>query len=209
MENSGTAQQLPLDRLEPADDEDRLRRALFYCHCLHLYSKRTIELLLNRCDAGEFGPTLQERVPQLTDWQLESAYKLITCIHAHMAGLDHCAEDTPPWVLDFFSDIARETDELFPTPAAFDVIQKHGSWKREKMVRDVAAHTSEILKFTEAEGAPAGTAELCTSGSHNDEFNAQLGQFLIDSASYRSELLLFALSQPIEALRRHLEVFNG
>ena len=70
MENSGTAQSIPLDRLEPKNEEDRMRRALFYCHCLHLYSKRSIELLIGRIESGELSEELQEQVPQLTDWKL-------------------------------------------------------------------------------------------------------------------------------------------
>ncbi len=189
MEDPRTAQQIAIERLQPAQAEDQLRRALFYCHCLHQYSKRTLELLISRCDSGEFGLQIQEQVPLLSDSQLESSYKLLTCISLHMTGLDNSGETASDWLLEFFSDAASETDELFESPTAMSIIQKHGSWKRDRMIHDVANNVCEILKFSEG----------------NEAFNQQLEQFLVETASYRSELLLFALSQPIEALRRHLD----
>lgn len=184
-----TAQQSAIERLRPTGPEDQLRRALFYCHSLHQYAKRSLEVLIARGDSGEFGPQIQQQVPLLTDWQLESSYKLLTCISLHMTGLDNSGETTSAWLLEFFSDAASETDELFASPTAMSVIQKHGSWKRDRMIRDVATNVSEILQFSK----------------ENELFNQQLEQFLVGTASYRSELLLFALSQPLEALRRHLD----
>jgi hypothetical protein len=186
-------QEVNWERLQPKDDEDRNRRALFYCHCIHAYSKRTLDLLLTRADSGEFGEALQEQIPLLNDWQLESAYKILTCISLHMAGLDHGGNEAPTWLIYFFSEAAQETDELFPEPPAIEIIGKHGSWKREKMVSDVAKHASQLLGLTE--GA--------------EQFQSTLAQVLVQSTTYRAELLLFGLSQPPEALRRHLEMLGG
>lgn len=199
MESQDT-RALQIERLEPEDGEDLLRRSLFYCHCLHLYSKRTLELLLNRADAGEFDPDMDGQIALVSDWQLESIYKLITCISLHMAGLDNIGGDAPAWLIEFFSGAARETDELFPNPLAIDIIARHGSWKREKMIRDVVRHVCEILGFEEEQSESPDAAPL---------FSAELRRFLAESANYRSELLLFALSQPPEALRRQLEMLAG
>lgn len=188
-EDPRLAQQIAIERLQPAGSEDQLRRALFYCHCLHQYSKRTLELLIIRCDNGEFGPLVQEQVPLLSASQLESCYKLLTCISLHMTGLDNSLDSASDWLLEFFSAAAGETDELFESPTAMSIIQKHGSWKRDKMIHDAATDVCQILNFSE----------------DNESFHQQLEQFLVETASYRSELLLFALSQPIEALRRHLD----
>lgn len=188
-EDQRLAQQIALERLQPAGPEDQLRRALFYCHCLHQYSKRTLELLIARCDNGEFGPRVQEQVPLISASQLESSYKLLTCISLHMTGLDNSLDTASDWLLEFFSTAAGETDELFESPTAMSVIEKHGSWKRDKMIHDVANNVCQILDFSE----------------ESESFNHQLEQFLVETASYRSELLLFALSQPTEALRRHLD----
>lgn len=188
-----TSEQIPFDRLQPQDDDDRNRRALFYCHCLHLYTKRILELLLNRADTGEFGEAVGVHSAVVADWQMEAAYKILTCIQLHLSGLDHGGTDSPAWLLYFFSEAMQEADELFPEPTAMEIIAKHGSWKREKMIRDVATHTREVLGFDE------DYEKL----QHELEANIQAAN------SYRGELLLFALSQPPEALRRHLEMLGG
>jgi hypothetical protein len=188
-----TSEQLPFDRLQPQDDDDRNRRSLFYCHCLHLYTKRLLDLMVNRADAGEFGEPVATSVPLLADWQLESASKILTCINLHLAGLDHGGSDSPAWLLYFFSEAMTEADELFPEPSAMEIIAKHGSWKREKMIRDVATHVREVLGFTD------DVEKL----QHELEANLQA------SNTYTAELLLFALSQPPDALRRHLEMSGG
>lgn len=188
-----TSEQIPFDRLQPQDDDDRNRRALFYCHCLHLYTKRILELLLNRADTGEFGEAVAVHSAVVADWQMEAAYKILTCIQLHLSGLDHGGTDSPAWLLYFFSEAMQEADELFPEPTAMEIIAKHGSWKREKMIRDVATHTRQTLAFDE------DYEKL----QHELEANIQAAN------SYRGELLLFALSQPPEALRRHLEMLGG
>jgi hypothetical protein len=188
-----TSEQLPFEDLQPQDDDDRNRRALFFCHCIYLYSKRMLELLMNRADTGEFGDAVQHHVKMVSEWQVDGAFKILTCINLHMAGLDHGGSDSPAWVLFFFSEAARETDEMFPEPTAIEVIARHGSWKREKMVRGVAEHILEILGFTEDKEA----------------LQKEIESNLVESAPYRTELLLFALSQPPEALRNHLESLAG
>lgn len=190
-----TEQQHPIDfeRLQPVDDDDRNRRAMFYCHCLNLYGRRILELLINRVEAGEFGDEPCEQIATMGDWQLEAAAKIWACINLHLAGLDHGGADSPAWLLYLFSEAMQEADELFTEPPAIEIIAKHGSWKRERMIKDVAAHVAETLGLKD--GA--------------EKVRQELAGLLQASTPYRAELLMYALSQPPEALRAHLEMLGG
>lgn len=186
-------QQIDFGRLQPLDDNDRNRRAMFYCHCLNLYGRRILELLINRVDAGEFGEQLSEQLSTLGDWQLEAAAKIWAVVNLHMAGVDHGGTDSPAWLLYLFSEAMAEADQLFTEPPAIEIIRRHGSWKREKMIKDVAADVLDTL------GLKHG----------GEKVQVELQGLLEASTPYRAELLMFALSQPPEALRRHLEMLGG
>jgi hypothetical protein len=188
-----TSANIDFERFQPIDDDDRNRRALFYCHCLNLYGRRILELLINRVDAGEFGESVRDQLSSLGDWQVEAASKIWACINLHIAGLDHGGADSPAWLLYFFSEAMQEADELFTEPPAIEVIARHGSFKRERMIKDVAAHIADTL------------------GLKNDreKLLAEIAGLLQASTPYRAELLTFALSQPPEALRNHLEMLGG
>jgi hypothetical protein len=184
-----------LIKLQPSDTSDSLKRALVYCHCLHSYAKKQVHSLLARTSAGEFGEACRDIAESgIGDYEFGKALKIITCISVHMVGLDHCSENGPPWLVDFLFETLKETDNLFPDPGAEAVIQRHGSWVREQMIHDVAVDVCEALGFGAAENSAKAAAAL--------------EELITNSGPYRSELLVFSLSQPFEALRYHLQTMG-
>ena len=193
MEQVDATAQSVLQKLQPADAEDSVGRSLFYSHCLHLYCRRQVDLLINRAIAGEFGVYGQETIERgVSDWDIGIATKLLTGISIHMVGLDTCSENGPEWLVEFLFEAMRESDEVFPEPPVSDILETHGSWKPEKMAGDVATHACHTLGFA----------------ADSDQAIAVLQQFLIGSGPLRTELLVFALSQPFDALRLHLQQFG-
>jgi hypothetical protein len=184
-----------LENLEPQDLEESLKRALVYCHCLHAYSKRHIEALLTRVRAGEFGEGFNHIVESgISDYSFGKALKILTCISVHIVGLDRCGQNGPNWLIDFLFETLRETDNLFPDPGAEEIIQRHGSCLKGQMIHGIAIDACEAL------GLGAGEKSLAPA--------AALEQSLSGAGPYLSELLVFALSQPFDALRNHLQTLE-
>jgi hypothetical protein len=157
------------------------------------YCKRHLEHLIARCELGEFGDVLQDLTSEgLSDWSFSSAVKVLTCMCLHMVGLETCDAEGPPWLIEFLYESLKEMDEQFLTPMAREIIEEHGSLAPEKMVRDTATHVLQRL------GLPPEA----------EEARREVEQFLITTRPYRQELLVFALSQPTEALRRQLQLME-
>ena len=182
-----------IERLQPSDQEDAVRRALFYCHALQSYCKKQVDALIEHGLAGDFGGEVAAVCEAgIPGWSLERALKELTCISLHLAGLDQASENPPAWLMDFLFESLGEADLLFPEPSAAEVIQQHGSWKEERMTHDAAVSICLSLGF----------------GEKSEQAALPISDFLTGARPYRSELLVFALSQPPEVLRHHLMLFG-
>ena len=184
---------VPIRKRQPKDADDALKRALFYAHSLHRYCKRHIDQLIARCDQGEFGEMLQElTIDGVSDWSFASAVKILTCMNIHLVGLETCDTDGPPWLIEFLFEALKEMDDQFPAPMAREILEEHGRALPDKMIKGTAIHVVQQL------GLPPEAEDAL----HVVE------QFLITTKPYRNELLIFALSQPTEALRRQLRLME-
>lgn len=182
-------QLLSLDRFQPADRGEVVKRALYYCHSVHLCCRRQTRMLLAQASGGQLGEQMREAVAHgVSEWGFNSAVKILTVTSLHVIGLARCSQAAEPWLVDFLFETLKEADELFATPTAEEVIETHGAYRRDRMLFDVAEHTLEAL------GLPL------------DDPNglAMLQRFLSDFESSGDELLVFALSQPDEAMGHHL-----
>lgn len=176
---------VPLEVYEPVDDAEHAKRARCFSHAVQKFCERQVESILQRCEAGEFGETTQEiAADEISEWSIASGAKLFTCINLHLTGLEQSQDDGPPWLIDFLFEALRDSDDIHPSPGAAEVIREHGSWKVRKILNDTATHLCALL------GLPR----------ENDQLTEAVVGLIADSAENRSELLLFALTQPIESL---------
>jgi hypothetical protein len=178
--------------MEPEDEEDFLKRALFYAHCLDGFCRKQVETMIQSGRIGEYGPEIQNVCENgISDLGFGKATKELTCISLHLVGLDHCENQEPAWLVEFLFESIRETDRLFPEPSAQEVIRKHGSWKEEHILGGIAMNACRNLGFGE-----------------DEQIRSALENFLTASRPVRSELLALALTQPFAVLRETLELYD-
>lgn len=181
---------LSLSRMQPATEAEALKRALYYSHSIHLCCTRQLRNILEIAASGQLGPQIaQKATTGVSEWNFSSAAKIMTCVNMHMTGLSRCAANAESWLVQFLFDSLHETDELFSTPMSEDIIEGLGTWEHDKMVVEAARQIAGALGF------PPEAVSLLQLLQH----------FLIESEATGDELLVFALSQPAEALRQHLQ----
>jgi hypothetical protein len=180
------------DRIRPKNEDDGLRRALFLCHSLHPYCAKQVRVFLKRCRDGEFGPDVEESVrDEVPDWQIAEATKELATMCLHMTGVDQGALNAPPWLIEFLIESLKEADMLFPEPVASSIITAYADIDEAELDEALA------FKLRATLGVPPD------ENAHNAWMKV-----LETMRPYRNELLFFALTQPPDTLRLHLQMMG-
>lgn len=179
--------------MQPADAEEANKRALYYCHSVYLCCKQQITSLLKHAGAGNLGaPARDALIAGVSEWSANSATKILTCVWLDMIVMSRCANGAQPWLVEFLFEALRETDELFPNPSAEDIMAKYVGLSHYRMLEDTVEHVQRVIGFPPDAYAAASL----------------LKRFLAESQAMGDELLVFALSQPGQALRDHLQMLE-
>lgn len=180
------------DRVRPANEQEGLRRALFLCHGLNAHCAKQVRVFLKRCRDGEFGLEVEESASgEVPDWQIAEATKELLTMSLHLTGLDQGASEAPIWLLEFLIDGLKESNMLFPEPSAETIIAAYGNIAEEDLVGALSGKLCATLGIPSEETALASWRES-----------------LETNKSYRNELLFFALTQPPDTLRQHLQLIG-
>lgn len=180
------------DRIRPKSEDDGLRRALFLCHSLHPYCAKQVRVFLKRCRDGEFGQEIEESVQgDVPDWQISEATKELATMSLHLTGIDQGALNAPQWLIEFLIEGLKEADELYPEPGAESIITAYAD-----------------IEDAELEEALAGKLRATLGVPHDEAAHTAWRQVLETMKPYRNELLIFALTQPPDTLRQHLQLIG-
>lgn len=174
------------DAYKPEDEDLTIRRAIFFCHSLNGHLRQNMLRLIDRLNAGEFGDVQNE----IEEWTFDQMIKEMTSSYVHLAGLDQGGASSPEWLTEFLFEAQQEADSICPEPAAIEIIEKRGAMTATEMLTDLDQFASQVLGISENEAA-----------------QNWLREFLAFSENFTSELLALCLSQPLEALSKHLQLY--
>lgn len=188
MPNSGEIAKIQISELWKPEDEDiAIQRAIFFAHSLNGHLRQNLLKMIDRCEAGEYG---EETHPEVEEQSFDEAVKEIISSLVYLVGFDQGGTSAPPWLNDFLFASQEEADSICPEPPAVEVIERRFTMGAEEMIDDIENAVSAKLGITEFTNV-----------------REWLRDFLLFSQNYTNELLALCLSQPIEALNKHLQLY--
>ena len=176
------------DDWNPNDEDAAVQRAIFFCHSLNGHLRQNLMLLVERCDAGEFGADVHA---DIEEWVFEEVVKEVTSTCIHLVGLDQGGANAPPWLINFLFESQQEADSICPEPPAMEVIEYRGMMAPVEMLENLDESVSSLLKISEVPAA-----------------RLWLMDFFKFSRHFTNELLALCLSQPLESLSKHLRMYS-
>lgn len=188
MPNSGEIAKIQItDLWKPEDEDAAIQRAIFFAHSLNGHLRQNLLRMIDRCEAGEFG---NEVHPEVEELSFDEAIKEIMSSLIYLVGFDQGGTSAPEWLNDFLFASQEEADSICPEPPAVEVIERRFAMNAEQMLDDIENAVSQTL----------GIAEF-------SDVKKWLREFLQFSQHYANELLALCLSQPIEALNKHMQMY--
>lgn len=189
MPNSGEIARIQItDLWKPEDEDDAIQRAIFFAHSLNGHLRQNLLRMIDRCDAGEFGT---EARPEIEELAFDEAVKEITSSLIYLVGFDQGGTHAPQWLNDFLFASQEEADSICPEPPAVEVIERRWAMTADEMIGDIEKSVSSTLRIADF-----------------PEVRSWLREFLQFTHQYTNELLALCLSQPIEALNKHLQMYT-
>jgi hypothetical protein len=181
----------PIDsNLKPKNKAEEQSRARFLAHSVFARVKSYIKDALEQ-SAAEVNGTLSTELQDSPSARDEAAKKLaVACIH--LAGLERGGVENPEWFLDFVFSALRETDRMAPQPTARSLIQLHGQWVRPEIISGVVDNSLRSLNLRDSKEVVA----------------RHLIKMVDEDKTYRTELVDFALTEPLKVLEEHQMLFD-
>lgn len=183
--------QIP-ENWEPADGEGRHERALFLYHAVDGHIRLNLFRLIAKCKDGTLDKETQQGVRHnLNEWAVAAAIKEATCICIHRSFLEQGGEEVAGWLLDFVLLSYQEADAVCAQPDSADIIEKYEQIPVSDLIPVLIARLGKSF------GIPA-----------RSEAQVLLQNLLESSAGIASELLLLSITQPLDSLSRHLQMYQ-
>ncbi|HEY9867749.1 MAG TPA: hypothetical protein V6D08_00960 [Candidatus Obscuribacterales bacterium] len=176
--------------LMPQSKEEEAERAAYVAAVLAAGCADFVQGFLLDCRNGLMGEALQKAAGrELSDNEFSAAVKELTCITIYLTVVEHGGEAAPSWLSRFLFIALRATDKIVPQPRAREIMQTHefvsGS---EDIALDASVSACRAMGFGDAAAHAAVPIQI----------------FLLQNTAYRSDVLRYALTQPLEALRAHV-----
>lgn len=188
MPNSGEIARIQItDLWKPEDEDAAIQRAIFFAHSLNGHLRQNLLKTIDRCEAGDFGDDVHPEVEELS---FDEAIKEIMSSLIYLVGFDQGGTHAPEWLNDFLFASQEEADSICPEPPAVEIIERRFAMNAEQMIGDLENVVSEKLGITRF-----GNVRIW------------LREFLQFSQNFTNELLALCLSQPIEALNKHMQMY--
>lgn len=177
-------------KLKPKSKNDEGSRARFLAHSIFARVKGYLKDSLDQ-SAGQANGKLSSELRNTPTAMDEATKKLaVACIH--LTGLERGGVENPEWFLDFIFSALRETDRMAPQPTARSLIQLHGEWVRPEIISGVADNALRSLNLRDSKEIVA----------------RHLIKMMDEDRTYRSELVDFALTEPLAVLEEHQMLFD-
>jgi hypothetical protein len=173
---------------EPASDESRRDRALFFATALSIFCAKAIRSLIAHCEKGSGKANLMSDIPD--DVQSE-AIKELVCITLLVALLEQKERETE-WLKRYFEDCWKVADQLFSSPPTPVILEALSGLAPDDLCQ-------------------IGSMNLCVKlglGSTVEDASIYIAALLASSQSFRAELLLFGLGAPIGELDKYISAAN-
>jgi hypothetical protein len=174
--------------MEPQKSEATQRISFLARACTEVCS-RALSIEMARARAGQFGEGVKSAAAQpLTKSDQFAAIKNLSAAFIYLMMVDYVPL-SPEWLKDFLSTTARSLDRVVEGPTVREILMSHSGVTGYGITQEAASEVSRALHFQKVSG----------------EFSAPLQEFLENSKPLRTELLMFALLEPVDELNRQLE----
>lgn len=178
---------------EPANENDRRMRALYFATALGVKSVRLVGEWIDYClKPGSFGKPDFDRDTLEKELHHEAVKELLG-LSIWLTMVDQLDSEVPKWLRDFFVDCWWASDELYPQPSSRNIMREY---QGNLGVKEVCRAVSSKLCHKLGLGSTKGDAPLV------------LGEMLWEAGPSRADLLVFALSQPLDALDNDIETLR-
>jgi hypothetical protein len=172
-------------QFEPDSEQSRADRALFFATAVSMFCAKGIQALIAHCEKGSGQENLTSQISETTQGE---AIKELVCLTLLIALLEQSNEEAP-WLKSYFADCYKVTDQLFPLPLASSVVASAQGLGPE----DICQISSMNLCYKLGLGATVEDASI------------YIGQLLTKSQGFRSELLRFTLTSPMDELDQYIK----
>lgn len=176
--------------LQPQDKEEESERAIYVATVLSAGCADFVQGFVIDCRAGDMGGDLQKAATkQFSDREFSGAVKELTCISIYLTVLDQGGEAAPEWLSKLLFLSLKATDKIVPQPRAREIMQTHEFVTGlADICLDASVSCCRTLGFGDAANHAAVLMQI----------------FLLQNTPYRTDVLRYALTQRLEALRAHV-----
>jgi hypothetical protein len=169
------------DQHRPSDEADRRARELFLTAGVGILCSKILKQYMDHCEQASEG-----KVHAATTMEQYSAtVKELLTISIWLTLFEQATQELPTWFKEFIIDCLAIADKVQPKPPAAETNKKYNM---NSPVTEICTEVSISLCMELDFGATANDALI------------YLGHLLAEARANRSELLEFALTQPVAAL---------
>lgn len=180
-----------LEAHRPESDQDRWRRALYFSTALGIRCLDLLSDYMRYC----LRPNQQGMLPEYERDESNvtthhQAVKELIGLSIWLTLVDQLKSDVPPWLRDFFLDCWSAADKLYPEPSSHEIMNLYeDKVGTAKICESVSSRLCYKLKLEDTKG------DACI----------KLGEMLEKAGPIRSDLLLYAMSAPLDALDKSID----
>lgn len=157
----------------------------FFATAVSMFCTKGIQALVAHCEKGSGQDNLIGQISETTQGE---AIKELVCLTLLIAHLEQ-NNDEASWLKPYFDDCYKVADQLFSNPLATSIVAGAQGLPPE----DICQLSSMNLCHKLGLGATVEDASI------------YLGELLMKSRGFRSELLLFALRSPMNELDQYIQ----
>jgi hypothetical protein len=172
--------------MEP-DSEAGSKRLAFLARASTEVCSRALTVEMARARAGEYGDAVKAAAAEpLTNSQQLAAIKNLTAAFIYLMMVDYLPT-SPEWLESFLSTTARSLDRILEGPTVREILMSHSGVSGYAICQEAASETIRALNMQKVSA----------------QFSRPLETFLQNSKDLRSDLLVYALSEPLEELEKN------
>ena len=177
---------------QPADEHSKQQRAYFLYHAVEAQVRQNFGALIAKCKSGTLGKDVPQTVQQIINESLlDRLVKETDCVCIQQAFHEQEKLQAEPWLRDFIKTSLDEADAVAAEPGTESIFEKYRLNEPDTLIPDLFSSINESFGF-DLQSPPA----------------MMLQNLLESSAGLTRELLVLSLSQPVESLSRHLQMYE-
>lgn len=180
-----------LDAHRPENDQERWRRALYFSTALGIRCLDLLSDYMRYClSPNQYGLLPEYHRGDENAIAHHQAVKELIGLSIWLTMVDQLGGDVPSWLRDFFLDCWASADKLYPEPSSHVIMNLYeDKLGTVKICESVSSRLCYKLKLEDTKG------DACI----------KLGEMLSKAGPIRSDLLLYAMSAPLDALDKSID----